>query len=156
LREWLRRLHEEVPVTTLLVTHDREEAMDVADRVVVVNEGRVEQEGTPREVYDAPTNPFVMGFVGPVNRVGDSFVRPHDLEIQMEPNGTTVEAIVERVVHLGFEVRIDLVLEDGLEASAQLTRDEAESLELRPGVIVFARPIRSTVFSGVATPPGRR
>jgi sulfate/thiosulfate transport system ATP-binding protein len=90
----------------------------------------------------------------PVNRRGESFVRPHDLEIQVEPNGSTVEAIVERVVHLGFEVRVDLVLEDSFEASAQLTRDDVEALEQRPGEIVFARPTRSTVFNAVATPPG--
>jgi sulfate/thiosulfate transport system ATP-binding protein len=155
LRAWLRRLHEDVHVTTVLVTHDQEEAMDVADRIVLMNEGRIEQTGKPRDLYEHPASEFVMGFVGPVNRLGDHFVRPHDLEVRLEPNGTTNEAIVERVVHLGFEVRVELALDDGRLLSAQVTRDEAEELELRNGQIVFVRPSRTTVFSGTATPLGR-
>jgi sulfate/thiosulfate transport system ATP-binding protein len=147
LRRWLRRLHDEVHVTTVLVTHDQEEAMDVADRVALLNEGRIEQIGKPRDLYEHPANEFVMGFVGPVNRFGDAFVRPHDLELQLLPNGTTSEAMVERVVHLGFEVRVELVLEDARRVSAQLTRDEAEELELRDGQIVFVRPRRETLFA---------
>jgi sulfate transport system ATP-binding protein len=150
LRRWLRRLHDEVHVTTVLVTHDQEEAMDVADRVALLNEGRVEQIGKPRDLYEHPANEFVMSFVGPVNRLGDAFVRPHDLELQLVPNGTTSEAMVERVVHLGFEVRVELVLDDGRQVSAQLTRDEAEELELGDGQIVFVRPRRETVFSASA------
>jgi sulfate transport system ATP-binding protein len=155
LRAWLRRLHEDVHVTTVLVTHDQEEAMDVADRIVLMNEGRIEQTGKPRDLYEHPASEFVMGFVGPVNRLGDHFVRPHDLDVRLEPNGTTKEAIVERVVHLGFEVRVELALDDGRLVSAQVTRDEAEELELRNGQIVFVRPSRTTVFSGTATPLGR-
>jgi sulfate/thiosulfate transport system ATP-binding protein len=147
LRAWLRRLHEEVQVTTVLVTHDQEEAMDVADRVAVINEGRIEQTGKPRDLYEHPANEFVMGFVGPVNRLGNTYIRPHDLEVRLEPNGTTQEAMIERVVHLGFEVRLQLVLEDGRSVSAQLTRDDAEQLELRDGLIVYVRPSRTTVFS---------
>jgi sulfate/thiosulfate transport system ATP-binding protein len=154
LRRWLRRLHDEVHVTTVLVTHDQEEAMDVADRVALLNEGRVEQIGKPRDLYEHPANEFVMSFVGPVNRLGDAFVRPHDLELQLVPNGTTAEGMVERVVHLGFEVRVELVLDDGRQVSAQLTRDEVEELELRDGQIVFVRPRRSTTFSGAPTPVG--
>ncbi len=156
LRAWLRRLHDEVHVTTVLVTHDQEEAMDVADRVVVLNHGRIEQTGKPRDLYEHPANEFVMSFVGPVNRLGDTFVRPHDLEVRLESNGTTREAMIERVVHLGFEVRVELLLHDGRRVSSQVTRDEAEQLELRAGQIVFVRPSRTTVFSGAATPPGRR
>ena len=155
LRAWLRRLHEDVHVTTVLVTHDQEEAMDVADRIVLMNEGRIEQTGKPRDLYEHPASEFVMGFVGPVNRLGDHFVRPHDLDVRLEPNGTTKEAIVERVVHLGFEVRVELALDDGRLVSAQVTRDEAEQLELRNGQIVFVRPSRTTVFSGTATPLSR-
>src|SRR5919112_553562 len=118
LRRWLRRLHEEVHVTSVLVTHDQEEAMDVADRVALLNEGRIEQIGKPRDLYEHPANEFVMSFVGPVNRLGDAFVRPHDLELQLVPNGTTAEGMVERVVHLGFEVRVELVLDDGRQVSA--------------------------------------
>ncbi|HEY3070087.1 MAG TPA: TOBE-like domain-containing protein [Gaiellaceae bacterium] len=155
LRAWLRRLHEEVPVTTVLVTHDQEEAMEVADRVAVMNEGRIEQTGKPRDLYEHPANEFVMSFVGPANRLGEAWIRPHDLEVSLEPNGTTKEAMVERVVHLGFEVRAELVLEDERRVSAQVTRNEAEELELHEGQIVFVRPSRTHVFNAAARPPGR-
>jgi sulfate/thiosulfate transport system ATP-binding protein len=147
LREWLRRLHDETGTTTVIVTHDQEEAMEVADRVAVLNRGRIEQAAPPRELYDAPANEFVMSFVGPVNRLGDAFIRPHDVELLLEPNGSTQEAMVERLVHLGFEVRVELVRDDGARLSAQLTREQAESLELEEGQIVYVRPIRQTVFT---------
>jgi sulfate transport system ATP-binding protein len=147
LRAWLRRLHDEVHVTTVFVTHDQEEAMEVADRIVVMNQGRVEQVGGPRDLYEHPANAFVMGFVGPVTRLGDHFIRPHDLELRREPNGTTSEAMVERLVHLGFEVRAELVLHDGQRLQAQITRDGAEELELQPGQIVYVRPSRVRVFA---------
>jgi sulfate transport system ATP-binding protein len=147
LRAWLRRLHDEVHVTTVFVTHDQEEAMEVADRIVVMNHGRVEQVGGPRDLYEHPANAFVMGFVGPVTRLGESFIRPHDVELRLEPNGTTSEAMVERLVHLGFEVRVDLVLHDGQRLLAQVSREDAEQLELHRGQIIFARPSRVRVFS---------
>jgi sulfate/thiosulfate transport system ATP-binding protein len=157
LRAWLRRLHEEVHVTTVLVTHDQEEAMEVADRVVVMNEGRIEQAGKPRDLYEHPANEFVMSFVGPVNRLGDAWIRPHDLEVRLEPNGSTQEAMIERLVHLGFEVRIELVLDDGRHVASQVTRDDAEELELLEGQVVFVRPSKTTVFtvSEAPTPSGR-
>ena len=133
LRAWLRRLHDEVHVTTVLVTHDQEEAMDVADRVTVMNEGRIEQSGKPRDLYEHPANEFVMSFVGPVNRLGEEWIRPHDLELRLEPNGTTSEAMIQRIVHLGFEVRVELILDDGRHVSAQVTRGEVEELELLEG-----------------------
>jgi sulfate transport system ATP-binding protein len=139
LREWLRRLHDEVHVTTVLVTHDQEEAMEVADRIVVLNHGRVEQDGPPRELYERPANPFVMGFLGPVSRLGDTLVRPHDLRVHSEPSAGALEAQVARVVHLGFEVRVELELDGGEPLSVQLTRDEAAELELRTGDIVWVR-----------------
>jgi sulfate transport system ATP-binding protein len=139
LREWLRRLHDEVHVTTVLVTHDQEEAMEVADRIVVLNDGRIEQDGPPRELYERPANPFVMGFLGPVARLGDTLVRPHDLRVDTEPRDGALEAQVARVVHLGFEVRADLELDGGEPLSVQLTRDEAAELELRAGDIVWVR-----------------
>jgi sulfate transport system ATP-binding protein len=151
LRIWLRRLHDETHTTTVIVTHDQEEAMDVADRVVVMNRGRIEQIAAPRELYDNPTNEFVMSFVGPVNRLGDTFIRPHDVELRLDPNGTTREAMVQRLVYLGFEVRVELVREDGEIISVQQTRDEVEALELRAGQIVYVRPVRETVFSGPVT-----
>jgi sulfate transport system ATP-binding protein len=147
LRAWLRRLHDDVHVTTILVTHDQEEAMEVADQVVLMNEGRVEQIGRPADVYEHPANAFVMGFVGPVNRLGDVFIRPHDLELKLVPNGSTSEALVERVIHLGFEVRVELAMADGERLWAQVTRDEAEQLELERGQILYVRPHRTQVFS---------
>jgi sulfate/thiosulfate transport system ATP-binding protein len=146
LRLWLRRLHDETHTTTVIVTHDQEEAMEVADEVVVMNRGRIEQIDGPRELYERPANEFVMTFVGQANRLGDSFVRPHDLELTLEPNGTTSEVMVERIVHLGFEVRIDLIGVDGERMSVQLTRDEAEQLELEGGEIVYVKPTKQTVF----------
>jgi sulfate transport system ATP-binding protein len=147
LRIWLRRLHDETHTTTVIVTHDQEEAMDVADRVVVMNAGRIEQTAPPRELYDHPANEFVMSFVGPVNRLGDTFIRPHDVELLLEPNGSTQEAMVHRLVHLGFEVRVELVRDDGETLSAQLTREQVEGLELQHGQIVYVRPTRQTVFT---------
>ena len=147
LRAWLRRLHDEVHVTTVFVTHDQEEAMEVADRIVVMNHGRVEQVGGPRDLYEHPSNAFVMGFVGPVTRLGELFIRPHDVEVRRQPNGTTSEAMVERLVHLGFEVRADLVLHDGQRLQAQLSREDAEELELAQGQIVFVRPSRTRQFA---------
>ena len=146
LRAWLRRLHDEVHVTTIIVTHDQEEAMEVAGQVVLLNEGRVEQVGSPRELYESPANEFVMSFVGPVNRLGRTFVRPHDLDVTLEPDAGSSEAMVERVVHLGFEVRVELVRDDGQHLLVQLTKEEAEQLELDRGQIVYVRPSRETVF----------
>jgi sulfate transport system ATP-binding protein len=146
LRAWLRRLHDETHTTTVIVTHDQEEAMEVADEVVVVNRGRIEQVAGPRELYEHPANAFVMSFVGQVNRVGEAFVRPHDLELSLEPDEASAEAMVERIVHLGFEVRVDLVRDDDERVSVQLTRDEAERLELDRGHIVYVKPTRETIF----------
>jgi sulfate transport system ATP-binding protein len=147
LRAWLRRLHDETHATTVIVTHDQEEAMEVADEVVVMNRGRIEQVAAPRELYERPSNEFVITFVGQANRLGDAFVRPHDLEVVLEPNGATREAMIQRIVHLGFEVRVELVREDGTALSVQLTRDEAERLELDRGQIVYVRPTRQTTFT---------
>ena len=151
LRAWLRRLHDEVHVTTVFVTHDQEEAMEVADRIVVMNAGRIEQVGGPRDLYEHPANAFVMGFVGPVTRLGELFVRPHDIQVRRQPNGTSAEAMVERLVHLGFEVRADLVLRDGQRLQAQLSREDAEELELAKGQIVFVRPNRTRQFAEAAS-----
>src|SRR5204862_4825292 len=142
LRAWLRRLHDETHTTTLIVTHDQEEAMEVADRIALMNAGRIEQVGGPRELYEEPANEFVMSFVGPVNRLGDAYVRPHDVELTVAPNGSTREAMIERLVHLGFEVRVELVRDDGERLSAQLTHEQAEALELERGQIVYIRPTR--------------
>jgi sulfate transport system ATP-binding protein len=137
LRAWLRRLHEEVHVTTIFVTHDQEEAMEIADQIVLMNQGRVEQVGGARDLYEQPANEFVMSFIGPVSHFGEELVRPHDIDVRREPNGSAERATVERVVHLGFEVRADLALEDGREVWVQMTRDEAKALDLRQGAQVF-------------------
>jgi sulfate transport system ATP-binding protein len=139
LRVWLRKLHNETHTTTVFVTHDQEEAMEVADKVVVMNDGHVEQVAGPRELYDAPVNDFVMTFVGEAIRFGGQLVRPHDLELSLEADAETPEAQIERVVHLGFDVRAELVDGDGRPFVVQLTRDDAEALELEEGQIVFVR-----------------
>jgi sulfate/thiosulfate transport system ATP-binding protein len=143
LRVWLRRLHDDVHVTTVFVTHDQEEAMDVAEQVAVIHEGRIQQVGSPRVLYERPANDFVMSFIGPVTRLGDSVVRPHDVSIVSEPGEDTREALVERVAHLSFEVRVELALDDGRDIWVQLTRAEAAELELEPGQIVWVRPAYS-------------
>ncbi len=148
LRTWLRRLHEDVHVTTIFVTHDQEEAMDVAEQIVVMNDGRIEQVGSPVELYEQPSNEFVMSFVGEVNRLGDDLVRPHDIQILLEPDGTTQEGQIERVAHLGFEVRVELVLDDGRRLAVQTTRQDAEERELESGQIVYLRPDRERRFAG--------
>jgi sulfate transport system ATP-binding protein len=162
LRVWLRNLHEEMHVTTIFVTHDQEEAMDVAGQLVVMNQGRVEQSGTADELYEDPANEFVMSFVGEVNRLGDHFVRPHDMEVVLDADERTQEGLVQRIVTLGFEVRVELVLSDGTEVWAQLTRAELQRLELREGQIAYLRPVQAKSFNGsspsnsqgASTPPG--
>jgi sulfate/thiosulfate transport system ATP-binding protein len=139
LREWLRRLHDEIHVTTIFVTHDQEEAMEVAGQIVVMNGGRVEQAGTSQELYESPRNEFVMSFVGPVSRLGDAYLRPHDIQILPEADATSTEAMVRRIVHLGFEVRVELTLPDGHEVWAQITRASANELELSEGQILPVR-----------------
>jgi sulfate transport system ATP-binding protein len=146
LRAWLRRLHDEVHVTTIFVTHDQEEAMDVAEQIVVMNDGKVEQVGPPRELYEDPQTEFVMSFIGPVNRLGSMFVRPHDVEILHLPTEGADEAMIERIVHLGFEVRVEFTLADGDGLYAQITRPQAEELELAENQIVYVRPSMARVF----------
>src|ERR1700759_1595044 len=108
LRDWLRRLHDEVHVTTVFVTHDQEEALEVSDEIVVINQGRIEQVGSPDDLYDKPANDFVMEFLGPVTRLGDRLVRPHDVEIFLTPAAGTIAADVTRMQRVGFEVRVEM------------------------------------------------
>ena len=139
LRTWLRRLHDEVHVTTVLVTHDQEEAMAISDHIAVMDHGKIEQVGGPRELYDQPANGFVMRFLGPVSEVGGSLVRPHDITILLAPDDGARQAVVSRVVHLGFEVRVELQLDGEDAISAQVTRNEADQLELVEGGVVWVR-----------------
>jgi sulfate transport system ATP-binding protein len=150
LRAWLRRLHQEIPVTTVLVTHDQEEAMDVADRIAVMSEGRIEQVGAPRDVYEHPANRFVMGFLGEVARVGGELVRPHDIALSTDPVDGAIEAMVRRVAHLGFEVRVELETAEGAPLVVQLARGEAQELELESGDIVWACPEAAPVPTAAA------
>ena len=139
LREWLRRLHDEVHVTTVFVTHDQEEAMQIADEIVLLNRGTIEQIGSPQDLYERPANEFVLTFVGEATGFRGELVRPHDVVLSTLPEPGAHEALVERVAYLGFEVRAQLVLGEGDRFDAQLTHDEAERLELAPGQIVYAR-----------------
>lgn len=156
LRTWLRRLHDEVGVTAVLVTHDQEEAMEVSDEIVVMNQGRVEQVGSAAEIYDRPATAFVMSFIGPVNVLPSSsrlfqdsrfdaaspqvFLRPHDVVIGTYPSGTGATAEVSRVVHLGWEVEAELTLEDGHVIKVSLTREQFDQLQLKPQQRVYVNP----------------
>jgi sulfate transport system ATP-binding protein len=154
LRAWLRQLHDEMHVTTVIVTHDQEEAMEVADRIVVMNEGRIEQIGTPAEIYDSPASPFVMRFVGAVNVLprhalpvqrlaapcrdtpmadGPIFVRPHHVEVHAIPQPGTVPARLRRLTHMGRDLQAELVLANGDVVLAQFPREQLELRSLHPG-----------------------
>jgi sulfate transport system ATP-binding protein len=137
LRDWLRRLHDEVHVTTVFVTHDQEEALEVADEIVVINEGRVEQIGSPDELYDQPTNDFVMSFLGPVTRLGGELVRPHDLHLSLAGDGSVAGAAgtVDRLTRVGHEVRAEVRIGEEV-TLVQLTRAEARTLGLATGLAV--------------------
>jgi len=174
LRAWLRRLHDEVHVTTVFVTHDQEEAMEISDQIVVMNQGRVEQVGSPAEVYDHPANPFVMQFIGPVNvlpsQIGlgngengaiapDSatsdtlvFLRPHDVLIRLEANSSTSPATVKRLVHLGREIQVELVLPQQHLLTAYLSRDAYDELALHPGQQVHVTPRGEYTFHAPLAP----
>lgn len=162
LRAWLRRLHDEVHVTTVFVTHDQEEAMEVSDEIVVMNKGRVEQVGTPSQVYDNPATPFVMSFIGPVNVLPSSaqifqsggfdsanpeiFLRPHDVVVETKPNGSTAPARVTRLIHLGWEIQAELTLADGQVVMANLTRERYDQLKLEPNQQVYVKPRDAKAF----------
>lgn len=164
LRNWLRRLHDEMHVTTVFVTHDQEEAMEVADEIVVMNHGRIEQIGSPAEVYDHPASPFVMSFIGPVNVLPKTaqimssfghdganihshlFLRPHDIELSLSPSLHTLPATITRVIHLGQEIQVELLLNDGHAITAYVTREQYDTLDLKAGQIVYVRPKNTRIF----------
>ncbi|GGC71994.1 sulfate ABC transporter ATP-binding protein [Hoyosella rhizosphaerae] len=147
LREWLRRLHDEVHVTTVLVTHDQEEALDVADRIAVMNRGNIEQVGSPDDLYERPANDFVMSFLGPVATINGVMVRPHDLHLDRVHHPGAVEVTVDRIVRLGFEVRVELVPVNGDQRlSAQITRGDADDLNLVRGEQLY---VRATHIPGI-------
>ncbi|MBD2092960.1 TOBE-like domain-containing protein [Microcoleus sp. FACHB-1515] len=161
LRQWLRHLHEEVQVTTVFVTHDQEEAMEVSDEVVVMNKGRIEQVGKPADIYDHPATPFVMSFIGPVNvlpaasgilpkeKVAASdrvFLRPHDILIQPEAIEEAVPAQINHIVHLGWEIQVELLLESGQIVNAHLSREDYDRLQLTPRQQVYVKPKQVKTF----------
>jgi sulfate transport system ATP-binding protein len=146
LRAWLRNLHDEMHVTTVIVTHDQEEAMEVADRIVVMNHGKIEQIGTPAEIYDQPASPFVMSFVGAVNVLpshvplvanspaqGDVFIRPHDLELHRHPQDGSMPAVLRRLTHMGRDIQAELILASGEVIMAQLPRERVDYRALKAG-----------------------
>jgi sulfate transport system ATP-binding protein len=141
LRDWLRRLHDEVHVTTVFVTHDQEEAMEVADEIVVINEGRVEQVGTPDQLYDEPANDFVMGFLGEITTLNGVMLRPHDIHLSLTPQlSEAAEGSISRLLRVGFEVRATVLTDDGEEVTVILTRTHARQLDLEVGVRVWVTP----------------
>lgn len=162
LRAWLRRLHDEVHVTTVFVTHDQEEAMEVADNIVVMNKGKVEQIGTPAQIYDHPATAFVMSFIGPVNVLPSTsrifqangfdsphpevFLRPQDILVETGPTEAAVAARVSRIIHLGWEIQAELMLDDGQVVTAHLTRERFDQLNLEPQQRVFVRPKEARAF----------
>ncbi|MGH3347756.1 MAG: sulfate/molybdate ABC transporter ATP-binding protein [Nocardioides sp.] len=141
LREWLRRLHDEVHVTTVFVTHDQEEALEVADEIVVINDGRIEQVGTPDDLYDRPANDFVMSFLGEVTSLGETRLRPHDIDLSVAPLlAGAVEGTVARQLRIGFEVRLQVHTVAGQEVSVVMTRAHASGLGLEEGRTVWLTP----------------
>ncbi|MEN9248791.1 MAG: sulfate ABC transporter ATP-binding protein [Gloeomargarita sp. GXS_bins_116] len=162
LRAWLRRLHDDMHVTTVFVTHDQQEAMELADQIVVMHRGRIEQVGTPADIYDHPATPFVMSFIGPVNVLpgdagllqgqglalgaGQAFLRPHDIVISTHPEEAHTPARIRRLLHLGPEVRLELLLEDGQTLVAQMDRQRFSQLQLQPQQQVYVRPRQARCF----------
>jgi sulfate/thiosulfate transport system ATP-binding protein len=161
LRAWLRRLHDEVHVTTVFVTHDQEEAMEVSDKVVVMNKGKIEQTGTPAQIYDHPASAFVMSFIGPVNVINSNsgifqsngfdsnnpqiFLRPQDITIETTsghiPHSPGVEATVNRIIHLGWEIQVELILANEKDIiMAHLSRERFDELDLEPQQTVYVKP----------------
>jgi sulfate transport system ATP-binding protein len=177
LRAWLRRLHDESHVTSVFVTHDQDEALEVADRIVVMNAGHIEQVGTPEEVFHHPATEFVMRFLGETNDfhgrvdagtvqfgslelpypedrqqvLGDArvFVRPHDLTIDTKTNGLpSLQAEVTRIQSAGPLVRIELLTNDGQTLAAEVSQERFATMSLALGSNVFVRPRHIRVFAG--------
>ena len=143
LRDWLRRLHDEVHVTTVFVTHDQQEALEVADSIVVINEGRIEQIGAPDDLYDAPANEFVLSFLGPVTRLGGKLIRPHDIEILRYEQAATATGKITRWTRVGFEIRLEVNSSDPRHTDpiqVVVTRAEANALGVHEGDTVWLRP----------------
>jgi len=142
LRNWLRRLHDDMHVTTVFVTHDQEEALEVADSLVIINEGRIEQIGSPDDLYDRPASDFVLSFLGPVTMLGDKLVRPHDIDISRLEHAASAVGTITRWTRVGFEIRLEVTPENGDDKTpiqVALPRSEATSLGLHDGDRVWLR-----------------
>jgi len=152
LRRWLRRLHDEVHVTSVFVTHDQEEALEVADRVVVMNHGRIEQIGAPDLVYDHPATPFVFEFLGHVNRLptsdgGEAFTRPHEFRVERVPAAAAWPARFVHGTAIGPIARLEFALEPSARTvNVELPRDDYRGLALRAGDIAYLTPTRRHAF----------
>ncbi len=147
LREWLRQLHDVVHVTTVFVTHDQDEAMEISDQIAVINHGRLEQVGSPRELYDEPASEFVMSFVGDAQPIGDILVRPHDVDLLHEPADGAVEAMIVRITILGRDAKVELHDTSGSEILALMTRDHFDESGFWRGQNVWVSPKRERVFA---------
>ena len=147
LREWLRQLHDVVHVTTVFVTHDQDEAMEISDQIAVINHGRLEQVGSPRELYDNPASEFVMTFVGDAQPLGDVLVRPHDVELLHEPLEGAVDAMIVRITLLGRDAKVELHDAGGSEIVALMTRDAFDEAGFWRGQNVWVNPRRERVFA---------
>jgi len=150
LREWLRQLHDVVHVTTVFVTHDQDEAMEISDQIAVINHGRLEQIGSPRELYDSPASEFVMTFVGDAQPLGESLVRPHDIDLLTEAVDGAVEAMIVRVTLLGRDAKVELHDASGAEFVVLMTRDRFDEAGYWRGQTVWALPQRERVFAATA------
>ncbi|MFQ4140485.1 sulfate/molybdate ABC transporter ATP-binding protein [Nodosilinea sp. PGN35] len=156
LRDWLRHLHDDVHVTTVFVTHDQEEAMEIADEIVVMSNGKIEQVGTPEEIYENPATPFVMSFIGAVNvlspddtwkahhrdvpqHASQVFLRPHDIEIFAAPTDGTLSATINYIIHLGWTIRLELTLDNGQPVTAHINREQYKALDIQQGQRVYLR-----------------
>ena len=152
LRDWLRRLHDEVHVTTVFVTHDQEEALEVADQIVVINDGKIEQIGTPDELYDRPANDFVMSFLGPVTTLNGQLVRPHDIDLSYEDKvAGSIPGVITRIVRVGFEVRVHVRTDREDDVQVIMTKAHARGLET--GSKVWLIPSRGALTVPVVSTP---
>jgi sulfate transport system ATP-binding protein len=138
LRQWVKELHRQIKVTTILVTHDQDEAMEVADQLLIMHDGRIEQAGEPTELYERPATEFVHGFLGPTTVFKGISVRPHDLEL-VPPSDGAIEGIVQSVMELGFEVQVTVSLSDGTTPWIQMSRNEFRDLKVEVGSLASVR-----------------
>jgi sulfate transport system ATP-binding protein len=152
LRAWLRDLHDRTHVTTIIVTHDADEAMELADRIILLESGTIAQIGTPQELYAAPSSPFAMHFLGTANALASAnaatlYVRPHEFVLEDQPFSGALAGAVRRIVRLGWRVQIDVLTDDGQSINAEITESEARRIEPHVGGRVYLSPRRTHTFT---------